>query len=348
MVKRITWSACLLFLLALFALLDAVGTFSEVSADQDTHEHSEGDGHDHASEQPKAETPGHDDHDDHSDHGGESDEHGAVRLSQAEMDEFGIILDVAGPGTIVSTLELPGEVVPNADRLAHIVPRFPGIATEVRARIGDYVRKGEVLAIIESDESLAPFEVKTLISGTIIAKHITMGEAASRDRDAFVIADLSSVWVDVTVYQRDLGIVKVGQQAQVFVGHQLAHETGTISYITPIVDEHSRTATARLVLPNSESFWRPGMFVTVGVTVETADVPVAVPGTALQTYEDVTVVFIETDEGLKPQPVVLGRYHQNLYEVVEGLQPGDRYVRTGGFTLKAELEKEAFGDGHAH
>lgn len=331
-------------LLGAFGVLGVFGSPGVAAAEQDPHDHTEAAPHDHAAEQA---TPSESAHDDHG-HDADNDDHGAVRMTQAEMDEFGLELATAGPGTIINTLELPGEVVPNADRLAHIVPRFPGIATEVRARIGDYVKKGQVLAVIESDESLAPFEVRTLLSGTIIAKHITLGEAASRDREAFVIADLSSVWVDVTVYQRDLNVIEVGQSAQVLIGHEVAHGTSKITYITPIVDEHTRTATARLVLPNRESLWRPGMFVTARVTVGEADVSVAVPGTALQMFEGKTVVFVETDEGLAPQPVTIGRHNETMHEVLSGLTPGIRYVSKGGFTLKAELEKEAFGDGHAH
>jgi cobalt-zinc-cadmium efflux system membrane fusion protein len=284
-------------------------------------------------------TPGEEEH---------HEEHGTVVLSQAECDEFGIVIEKARPGSIEATLDLPGEVQPNAERLAHIVPRFSGIVTEVRARIGDRVEKGQILAVIEGDASLSAFEVTTFISGTIIDTHITLGESASRDRVAFVVADLSTVWIDFTVYQRDLGRIHLGQPAQVFIGHDSAEDAGTIQYITPIVDEHTRTATARLVLPNEKRVWRPGMFVTTRVTVESAEVPVAIPGTAVQAVEGETVVFVKTGEGFVPRTVVLGRRSPTHFEVLAGLAPGDEYVSQGGFTLKAELEKEAFGDGHGH
>ena len=96
-------------------------------------------------------------------------------------------------------INLPGEIHPNDDRLAHLVPRYDGIVTEVRARGGGPGEKDQVLAIIESDQSLAPYPLKTSIAGTVIEKHITMGEAASRDRAPFVVADLSTVWLDLYV-----------------------------------------------------------------------------------------------------------------------------------------------------
>jgi cobalt-zinc-cadmium efflux system membrane fusion protein len=288
----------------------------------------------------------HDDaaHDDAGDHHPDA----VVRLSAAVLDEFGIEIADAGPGRIERSVHLPGEVHPNGDRLAHIVPRFAGIVTEVRKHIGDRVGKGDVLAVVESDESLAPYELKTLIDGTVIAKHVTQGEAVSRDHEAFVIADLQTVWVDLSVYQRDLARVRVGQAVHISPGEGREGAKGTISYVTPVVDVRSRTATARVVLPNPEGLWRPGMFVVGQVVVDAVEVAVAVPRTALETLDEKTVVFVESGDGLRARPVRLGRAGTTQVEVLSGLEPGERYVRRGGFTLKAELSKGVFGDGHAH
>ncbi len=276
------------------------------------------------------------------------DEHPIVRLTDAEIEEFGIRISTAGEGMIESVVSLPGEVVPNADAVAHIVPRYSGIVTEVRARIGDDVSEGEVLAVIESDESLAPFEVRTLIAGTVIAKHITLGEAVSRDSDIYVIADLGTVWIDLTVYQRHVDQVRAGQDASIYVGHALADSAGKVSYVTPVLDERTRTATARVVLPNHGGVWRPGMFVTGRIVVERALVPVAVPLTATQALDEETVIFVAGEEGFEPRSVEVGRVSEKSVEVLSGLSPGEKYVSAGGFTLKAELGKESFGDGHVH
>lgn len=281
----------------------------------------------------------------------EEKEHGAhevVRLTQSELDEFGIEIAKAGPSTLEIYLPRPGEVHPNEDGLAHIVPRYSGVVTEVYANIGDYVQKDQVLAVVESDESLAPYKIKTLISGTIINKHITLGEAVSREREAFMIADLSTVWIDLTVYQGDIHRIMVGQKVLIRVGHEPAGAEAKISYVTPVLDEKTRTATARIVLPNPDGRWLPGMFVTGGVLVDVAIVPLAVHRTALQRIGDDTVIFVKTDEGFEPRRVEIGRTDENLVEVVSGLKKGESYVSIGGFTLKAELGKEFLGDGHAH
>ena len=294
----------------------------------------------------------------HGEHGraeglSQGDKHGhederIVKLTPQEQREFGIEVDVVGGGLIELFLSLPAEIRPNADRLAHIVPRFSGIVTDVHAHLGDWVQKGQTLATIESDESLTPFQVKTLISGTVISKHITLGETVSRERDTYVIADLSTVWVDITLYQRDLESVRTGQPVTIFVGHGRSKDPGTISYITPVVDEATRTATARVVLRNEQGRWRPGMFVTAEILTDRVDADIAIPKTALQTLDEHTVVFVETEDGFEAREITLGRTGSQLVEVLSGLKSGERYVSMGGFTLKAELGKEAFGEGHEH
>jgi len=271
-----------------------------------------------------------------------------VQLSAEELTEFRIELTSAGPGRIESFARLPGEVRPNADRLAHIVPRFDGIVSQVKAQIGDVVEPGQVLAIIEGDESLSNYELKTLLGGTVIAKHLTPGEAVSRGSESYVVADLSTVWVELTVYQRDLRRVRTGQRAMIATGHDALEADGTIDYVTPVVDEATRTATARVVLPNPNRRWRPGMFVTGRVLVGSTRAGVAVPPTALHTVDGETVVFVEDEGGFRPQPVKVGRTGDNLLEITSGLAAGQRYVSQGGFTIKAALAKESFGGGHAH
>ena len=292
-----------------------------------------------ADAQPEHAEAEHDEHD---------DSHGLVVFSEADLSEFGIQTQVAGPGTIFSRINLPGEIHPNDDMLAHLVPRYDGIVTEVRARVGDQVGKGQVLAIIQSDQSLAPYPLKTSIAGTVIEKHITMGEAASRDRVPFVVADLSTVWLDLYVSQRDIHAVREGQAVAVNQGRTNWPVQGTIQYVAPVLDQRSRTATARVVLDNADGHWLPGMFVTATVQTGETIVPVAVPRSALFTMHGESVVFVVDEDGFEVRHVVTGPQDEFRVEITRGLQPGEVYVSQGGFTVKAEFGKATFGDGHNH
>ncbi len=278
----------------------------------------------------------------------EDDHKDVVKFCESEQAEFGIELSTAGPGVISTRTTLPGEIHPNDDRLAHLVPRYAGIVTKVLVHEGDQVKTGQTLAIIESNETLTPYPLKTMIDGTIIGKHITLGEAASPDRAPFVVADLSTVWLNLTVYQRDLNLIKPGQMVQVRVDDDGPVSEGRITYVTPIVEEATRTATARVVLDNKAGNWRPGMFVVGSVEISHEEVGLAIPRAALFTLHDEIIVFIQEEDGFEARHVQTGAMDLTNVEILDGLTSGDRFVSQGGFTLKAEIEKGSFGHGHAH
>ena len=279
------------------------------------------------------------------DHDSSEEEPQIVPVSAEQRTALGIEVATAAPGRIDASVELLGEVVPNGDHLAHIVPRFAGIVREVRKVAGDSVRAGDVLALIESSESLVRYELKTLINGVVIAKHLTVGEAVGPEKQAFLIADLSTVWIDLAVYQKDLAEISVGQAVRVHAVQQGPDAEGPISYITPVVDQVTRTASARIVLPNPERKWLPGMFVT-GHTLDERGAGVAIPPSALQTLDGKAVVFVETPDGFTSREITLGREGETLVEVLAGLAPGERFVSKNSFFLKAELAKGEAEHGH--
>ncbi|VAX22649.1 Cobalt/zinc/cadmium efflux RND transporter, membrane fusion protein, CzcB family [hydrothermal vent metagenome] len=373
---------------------------------------------------------GHKGHDDHKDEDKGHDEHGeeeVVRLTNEELKEFGIETAIVGPGQLKRRITLPGEIVVNMDKMAHIVPRVPGVVREVRKRLGDRVRAGEVLAILESrelsdakaeylaaherlalakanferegrlrkkkisseqdylnakqalaevqidirsaeqklhalgfsekylkqlpahsDTTYTRYEIKAPFNGTVIKKHITLGEMVKDDTTIFIIANLSTVWVNLSVYQKDLPFVHEGAKVSVIIGHGAPDVEGVISYLGPIVGEKTRTALARVVLPNKKGTLRPGLFISGKVTVEEIEVPVLIPKTALQTFEGKTVVFTKDEDGFEPAPVMIGRSDDMNVEIVSGLIPGQKYASKGAFTLKAQLSKGGFASGHNH
>jgi len=123
----------------------------------------------------------------------------------------------------------------------------------------------------------------------------------------------------------------------------------SIGFVQPLVGEDTRTAMARILAPNSDGVWHPGCFVTARVTTSRTSAEVVLPMSAVIRMEDGDhVVFVETAEGFEARGVTLGRRTSDHVEVVSGLAPGERYVATGGFSLKAELAKATFGDGHGH
>jgi cobalt-zinc-cadmium efflux system membrane fusion protein len=284
----------------------------------------------------------HDAHDD-----GTPDAHeNRVRLPAAALERFGVGVERAGPATVTRRLPLYGRVAPDRDRLLHVRPRFPGVVREARKSIGDPVRRGETLAVVESNESLRRYEVTAGIDGTVIAKHATAGELATAEADLYVIADLSTVWIDLDVHRRDAAALRVGQTAVLRAGDGTAEATAAIDYVAPLTAPATQTTLARAVLPNRDGRWPPGSFVSAEVIVEVAEVPVAVRAAALQRWRDREVIFVREGDLFEPRPVEIGRRDREWLEVRSGLAAGGEYVARGSFLLKAELGKAAASHDH--
>ncbi len=200
----------------------------------------------------------------------------------------------------------------------------------------------------EDEADLTEYVMRAPLSGTVVARHLTRGESVPTDREAFVIADVSTVWVDISIYAHDLERVEAGQTVTVATESGLETE-GKIAFVTPNVSEETRTANARVFLANKPMRLRPGMFVTARIAVAEEPADVRVPATALQTHEGRDVVFVKDKEGrLKPRPVTLGRRNSDYVEVLAGLRTGDTVVTDGAFVVKSQLAKSGFDDGHNH
>lgn len=419
--------------LGAFLLRNVNSVGNQVQVERTPHadgEEEEHDTHDH-DEHGKDKSNSPDEHAEHDEHAEEEGQEGhgeeIVLLSDAELREFGITLKTAQAGTLNQHIELPGEIVLNSDRIAHVVPRVAGIVREVRATVDDQVEKGQLLAVLESRELadakasyLAAVERETLaqanfkreerlwgkkvtseqeyldarqalaearitknsaeqqlhalgcsdndlrtltssehasfthytitapFAGTVIERHITFGENVGAEAGVFTIADLSTVWANINIYQKDLVSIRKGQTVGIEIGHGIPSVEGKIAWVGPQVDEGTRTAKARIVLPNPDGSLRPGLFVTAKVAVGSSPAGLVVPKSALQTFEGKTVVFVRTDKGFEPKPVELGRENGTMVEILSGLVTGQTYAAEGSFTLKAQLSKGAFGDGHNH
>ncbi len=195
-------------------------------------------------------------------------------------------------------------------------------------------------------ESLPRYEIRAPIGGTVVERDLTIGEAVPADRNIFVIANLSSVWIEASIPARDLVHVRQGQAALVVAFDAGLEARGRVSFIGTLVGEQSRRVIARIVVPNTNGAWRPGSFVTVKLEQATATVPLAVPVEAIQTFRDWQVVFVRYGDWFEARPLELGRSDGAWVEVLSGLKAGERFAATNSFAVKAEIGK--LGATHDH
>jgi cobalt-zinc-cadmium efflux system membrane fusion protein len=270
--------------------------------------------------------------------GEHEEEEAALALTAQQIAAADIGLVEAGPASIQETLPLYGVVVPNAQRVRQVTARYPGVIRSVAKNFGDSVRQGETLATVESNESLQVYNVTSPLSGVVTARDANPGEQTG-DRVLFTVADLSTVWVELSMFPRDRGKVNVGQRVRVQGPDRELSDEGRVIWLAPFGSSANQTLTARVLLDNPKGRWAPGLYVTAQVLVGETAVPVAVRNEALQTLEENPVVFVKGAHGFEPRIVKLGRSDTEVTEVLAGLQPGETYVAGNSFILKAELGK---------
>jgi len=183
--------------------------------------------------------------------------------------------------------------------------------------------------------------------GVVVRRSVAVGEAVVATSELFAVADLTTLWVYLDLYEQDSRSVRVGQPVRFQVDSLpgLSFD-GQITWVSPEVNPATRTIRVRAEVQNRDGLLRAGMY---GIGVIETDAPsqaLVVPKAAVQWHQRQPVVFVKRGETLfEPRRIVLGRKAGPFWEVVEGLQPGEPVVTTGSFLLKTELMKGSIGAG---
>jgi cobalt-zinc-cadmium efflux system membrane fusion protein len=216
----------------------------------------------------------------------------------------------------------------------------------VDAELRAQTQRLQSLNLTGATTALGRYDLRSPISGVVTKKHLAIGEAITPDREIFEIANLNEVWAELQVPDAQLSQVRLGQKVRVLSqnGQRLAF--GTISHSSPVVDPETRRAEAHAHIANLDGFWRPGMFVTIEVVTEARSVPIAVAKTALQAYNDWTVVYAKFGDTYEIRPLELGQESDEWVEVLDGIPAGQAYAATNSFIIKAEIGKKAATHDH--
>jgi cobalt-zinc-cadmium efflux system membrane fusion protein len=374
------------------------GNLGQASSGEAQHDAHGEDGHGHDDEQAEE---------------GHADEEGKLHLSSAQIEAAGVQLVAAAPRELGTAISYPGEIRFDEDRTAHVVPRVPGVVESVQADLGQAVKRGQVLAVIASQQisdlrseqqaaqrrlelarltfqreqqlwqerisaeqdyqqarqvlqeaeialanarqkvaAVGPagagnrYELRAPFDAVVVEKHMSVGEVVDASSNAFTLSDLSRVWATFAVAPRDLNRVVTGRSVTVSAPDLGAEVEGTVNYVGSLLGEQNRAATVRATLANPNGAWRPGLFVNIAVSVERSTAAVVVPESALQTWEEQTVVFVRTEQGFEARPVTTGRRDAGQVEVVAGLAAGIQVAAAGSFVLKSELGKGSAEHSH--
>ncbi len=270
---------------------------------------------------------------------------GRTRIAAATAAAMGVTSGEAGPAMLREQLMLTGTVQADPTRISRVRARYPGVVRGISVQPFGTVDRGAVLAQIQSNESLLNYPVTAPIAGTIVEQRAQVGEATG-DEPLFTIIDITRVWVELDVFQRELGRIEEGQRVELLDLDGRTIASGRIGRIAPLALHGSQSVRARVTIDNAAGDLRPGQFISGRVTVAETAVPLAVEREAIQRFRDFDVVFAQVGDTYEVRMLELGRADAAHVEVVGGLKPGTRYVTGNSYLIKADIEKS--GASHDH
>ncbi|SOZ05364.1 Efflux transporter, RND family, MFP subunit [Cupriavidus taiwanensis] len=347
-----------------------------------------------------------------------------IKLSADEIRASGIKTEVLRQEDVSEQLTVTATIRPNQDRIVHVAPRVTGRIVKVQVNLGETVRAGQTLAVLDSLEvgeahsaylqaktaqavakadferaealhgaqiiaqkdhmrahaeyekskaafaaaadrlrmlgvsqvpsadgrAVSTFPLITPVAGTVIEKHAILGELAQPDKQLFVVADLSRLWIEANLFEKDLSRVQVGAPAIVTVAAYPDEAfQGRLTYIAAVVDKETRTVQARVEVANADGHLKPEMFATAAIETSAGKRQKALllAEEAVVLMQGQPTVFVEVSSGgFEPRAVELGEKLRGRVVLKKGIAVGDRVVTEGTFSLKARLMKAQLGEGH--
>lgn len=197
----------------------------------------------------------------------------------------------------------------------------------------------------QGSKQLSYFPLVAPQAGTVIERPITRGELVTPKDNAFTIADLSTVWILLDIYEQHMAAARVGSSAEIIVDAYKGETfRGKLVYVGYVVKPDTRTVDARVEIVNPDRRLRPGMFARATLTFPSTDegqMVIVVPREAIQQVDEKPVAFIEDRPGrYTVRQVVTGRESGSDVEIRSGVNEGERIVTQGSFYLKSILLKE--------
>jgi len=217
-----------------------------------------------------------------------------------------------------------------------------GLKTSARQKLKLFdVSEDQIAQLEKTRQPQRTLRVDAPIDGIVVDKNAVQGQMVEAGMRLYRLANLGIVWVQSQIYEQDLALLKLGQEAEVSLSYLPDRKfRGRITYIYPTVDEKTRTARVRMEFHNPGLFLKPGMFATVEVRAELEPDALLIPDTAVLRSGDKNTAFVALENGkFEPRLVTLGpRGDNDQYEILTGLKEGERVVTSGQFLLDSESQ----------
>mgnify|MGYP000209277683 FL=1 len=269
---------------------------------------------------------------------------GRTRIDEKIAEAMEITTGVVGPSIFHETIEVYGKLVLPADATSNVYARFDGLVKKVHVRIGDQVKKGQLLLSIESNESLQSYQVLSPQKGIVSAVDVTSGEQ-SRGRKLLTVTNDEMLVAELAIFPLDLAKVKIGAKTSLSINGVEGTFISTID--SPVLKVRKDQAKLfRVLVSNNNALLSEGSFVTANIEIDSYKVAMAVKRNGLQSFRDFTVVYAKVGDEYEVRMLELGRIVGDEIEVLSGISVGTEYVTENSYILKADVEKS--GASHDH
>jgi len=284
-------------------------------------------------------------------HGEHEEERGAVHLKEESQKLVGLELVKVNRQPFFATVEVVGEIAQESENVVHMTCPEPGKLKSFDTKLGDEVDQGTPICVIET-RSGKTLEIKSEVHGFVLAQYGKPGDSVDTLTTIVTIVNPDILRASFSIYEKDLAGIQVGQKVKVkSIAYPNKIFDGEIVFISPGVDEKTRTVKARVNVNNEEHLLKFGMFVTGEILIPVSDNVLVLPLNVIQKVEGENVVFVPNQEEpgeFLVRKIKVGRKTETDAEILEGLEEGDEIVGKGSFYLKSELLKGELEEGHAH
>ncbi len=266
-------------------------------------------------------------------------EEGISKIDNNMAKKVGVETAYLASKTLNQTIPVYGSTTIGAEQLFQVGARYNGVIKTINSTVGDTVKKGDLLAVIESNESLNTYKITSPVSGTVLQRNGNVG-GITQNTSLFEIVNFDTLWAEFKVFTSQYNQIKVGQSVD--IEHAKHTFNSVITNIIPAKDQPY--VLARIRLNNAELSLTSGQLLKGNVKISQFDVDLAVEKVAIQELGGQLGVFVKEGEEYEFAPLVLGRSDKSYTEVIDGLSKGAEYVSKNSYLIKADILKSEVED----
>src|SRR3989338_882641 len=269
-------------------------------------------------------------------------EDGVIKLEKKSQELVNFKMVEVRKSPLAEKISIAGQIAQDANETHNVFPPQAGVVVENTAQLGAIVKKGDVLSRIKVEEHPDPIDVKSPYDGVVIGDFDTVGQKVEKISSLCAIADLSKVWANFDIYEKDIAKVKIGQNITLSSSAYSDQSfEGKIVFISPRVDETTRTIKIRALIENPAYLLKLGMFVNGEIISQGSQEYMILPAIAVQTLGDKRAVFVKIGDGkFHKKEISIALQTTDQVAISEGVNVGDVVVTDGAFLLKSGLLKD--------